>query len=258
LTLEPQQIRHQLEQALASLARARSAELANALRPILFANLDRGRVATFTDGHTGRISEYVRALADRYIALSAFLRELQTQGNSAAWEPLFERMQAWAYNFLLRKGFAATFATQDDALECAMDAALILRDAYFPYDTDFDPWAHVIVQNACRKFMRRGMKKSAIPGEKLVDIEDMLESLADPAPANGDLQNDLAPELEEALSQLAPARSQVIRGIYLDDMSPSEVAGKLGKSVGAIYSLQFNALLDLRKNLTGIRDNLNE
>jgi DNA-directed RNA polymerase specialized sigma24 family protein len=41
-------------------------------------------------------------------------------------------------------------------------------------------------------------------------------------------------------------------------MKPDEIAKKMGKTVGAIYSLRFNALNDLRKILSRNRDNLNE
>jgi RNA polymerase sigma factor (sigma-70 family) len=143
-------------------------------------------------------------------------------------------------------------------VECATEAAIALMDAHFPYDTEFDPWAHIIVHNTCRKYFRQGRRKSTIPEENLVDLDKTLDGMEDPAFGNQDYENDLTEDLSEAIAQLTGARRQVIEFIYFDELRPDVIAKNLGKSVGAIYSLLFNALQDLRKNLSKIRNNVNE
>ncbi len=232
--------------------------LAGNIRPILYSNLERGRIEAYLEGDIDRLGEYVERLAARYAGLSASIHEIQTERTNKAWEPLFERMQTWAFNFLVRKGFHADDSTREIAVECASDAASMLMKAHFPYDTDFDPWAHVIVQNACRKFIRAGTKKSAIPDENLVNLDENLRSLVDPPPEDRDSSKDLTAILPNAIEQLSESRRQVIRLAYFEELSPEEIAAKMGKSVGAIYSLQFNALEDLRKILGPNRNNLND
>jgi RNA polymerase sigma factor (sigma-70 family) len=166
-------------------------------------------------------------------------------------------MQTWAYNFFLRKNFAAGGQTMEIAEECATEAAISLLNTHFPYDTDFAPWAHIIVQNACRKFIHRSLKKSAVPDDKKVELDDERVDadallLAEPIPT------DLDGDLVAALSQLSEARRTVIQYLYFDGLNPEETAQKMGKSVSAIYTLQFHALRDLRKIMNAIRDNLNE
>jgi RNA polymerase sigma factor (sigma-70 family) len=256
--VESETLHHQLEQALERLAETRGDELARQVKPILLANLDRGRIQRFLDGNPDQIQAYVWQVADSFSTLHAYLQKLQTKRDPEAWSPLYERMQTWAYNFFLRKNFAADDRTREIAIECANEAAMQLLNSHFPYDTDFDPWAHILVQNTSRKFIHNSLKKSIVPQEKQVDLEDDLADLNDPSLEAQMLMTELGVELDSALAQLSEARRDVIRMLYFDGMEMEEIAQKLGKSVGAVYSLHFNALGDLRKILSAIRDKLNE
>lgn len=256
--MESETLHHQLEQALERLAETRGDELARQVKLILLANLDRGRIQRFLDGNPDQIQAYVWQVADSFSTLHVYLQKLQTKRDPEAWSPLYERMQTWAYNFFLRKNFAADDRTREIAIECANEAAMQLLNSHFPYDTDFDPWAHILVQNTCRKFIHNSLKKSIVPQEKQVDLEDDLADLNDPPLEAQMLMTELGAELDSALAQLSEARRNVIRMLYFDGMEMEEIAQKLGKSVGAVYSLHFNALGDLRKILSAIRDKLNE
>jgi RNA polymerase sigma factor (sigma-70 family) len=256
--VELETLQHQLEQALEQLAKQRGDDLARQIKPILLANLDRGRIQRFLEGNPAQVDLYVWRVADGFSKLHAYLHQLQTEQASEAWSPLYERMQTWAYNFFLRKNFAADGNTREIAVECASEAAIHLLNAHFPYDTDFDPWAHILVQNTCRKFIHNSLKKSAVPQEKQVELEDDLANLSDLPLEVQMLMSERSAEIEAALAQLSEARRNVIRMLYFEGMELEEIAKKMGKSVGAVYSLHFNALGDLRKILSAIRDTLNE
>ncbi len=256
--LTPKEIQAEIEKRLEAEAEKRGKDLADKIRPILYSNLDRGRIEAYIGGDISRLGEYVERVAEGHRKLSVSIHEIQTTRTSKVWTSLFERMQNWAFNFLVRKGFTANASTQEIAAECAADAASTLLKAHFPYDTEFDPWAHVIVQNACRKFMRAGTKKSVIPEESLLSLDENLRSLDDPPLDNRDPHESMEMELLDAIARLSDARKEVIRLIYFDELPPAEVAKKMGKTVGAVYSLQFNALEELRKILREIRNNLND
>lgn len=258
MSLEPDEIRHMLEDALKALAGSNGGSLARQIKPVLLANLDRGRIQGSTDGDPNRLQVYVWRVAEIFTALNPYLHQLQTEQSYEAWEPLYERMQTWAYNFFLRKGFLADENTREIAIECASDAAANLLSAHFPYDTEFDAWAHIIVQNAGRKYIRKNLKKSMVPEDKKVELDDDLPDPYTPLLELSALQKEFGQELAKALEQLTEARRTVIQAIYLDELEPEEVARRMGKSVGAIYGLQFHGLEDLRKILSPIRDNLNE
>lgn len=253
-----EQLQRELENALNALAHTKDEELARHIRPILFINLDRGRLQTFVEEDPARVQRYVWLVAQTYTRLKPYLHKLQTEQDAETWAALYKQMQTWAYNFFLRKGFRADEHTRDIAIECASDAATIILKSHFPYDTEFDPWAHTIVQNACRKYIHRSLKKSNVPDEKKIELED---ELADPyqtlLEVNA-LQKESGKELLEALNQLSEARRTVIQFIFFEELSPEEVAQRMGKSVSAIYTLQFHGLKDLRKILDTNRDISNE
>lgn len=257
MSLEKAEIQQQLVQALKALAETQGEALARQIKPILFANLDRGRLEA-GQGQAGEISAYVRRVAENFIALNPYLHRLQVEQSPELWEPLYKQMQIWAYNYFLRKGFGAGEPTRDIAIESATDAATFLLSAYFPYDTEFKPWAYITVQHACQKYIQKGLRKSVVPEEMKVELEEEITDGNTPLLEPGALQGEFGEELEEALSQLSEARRAVIRFIFFDELKPDEVAQRMGKSVSAIYTLQFHGLRDLRKILTAIRDNLNE
>jgi len=256
--LQKEQFQRELDNALKKLEKTEGEVPTHKLWSILLANLDRGRVQTFVGEEPARIFGYVCLVVQNFSTLNPYLHQLQTEKRRSAWEPLYKRMQTWAYNYFIRKGFFADNYTREIAIECAGDAATTILKAHFPYDTEFDPWAHTIVQNACRKYIEKSLKKSTIPDEKQIELEDELADSHSPLLEINALQKEMGRELLEALNQLSEARRTVIQSIFFDGLSPEETAKNLNKSVGAIYSLQFNALKDLQKILDTNRDNTNE
>jgi RNA polymerase sigma-70 factor (ECF subfamily) len=241
MNLRRQDILFEIEKALQIL----EPELAASLRPILDANLDRGRVETYVGETFTRTEEYIQRVAVQYARLNPYLQAVQKERSDAVWQPLFDQLQVWAYNFLLRKNFIPDDSTRAIAEECATEAALRILDAHFPYDTEFEPWAYTIVSMSCLRFFRDGTKKSVIPPQNLVELDEELPDLDPTHLMEGADQSDLL----DALSELPEARRQVIQLHYFKGMSLPEIANTLGKSVGATHSLHFNALRELRKIL---------
>jgi RNA polymerase sigma factor (sigma-70 family) len=251
MTSQREDIKLEIEKTLQLLeAEGRSQTAAN-IRLILHANLDRGRVENYIENDIKRVSEYAQRVVDQYAKLNPYIRSIQSDRSDDVWLPLFKQLQYWAYNFLLRKNFVPGLSTSIIAEECATASAMNMLDAYFPYDIDFEPWAHVIVINTCLHFFRDETKKSVIPPQNIVELDEKLSSLEDINPGNRDDNGDLL----QALSRLSDARRQVIQLHYLDDLPLPEVAEVMGKSIGAIHSLHFNALQDLRKILGDNRNN---
>ncbi len=258
MSLEKEQLRVEIEQALEKLAELRGDERIRRIRQVVLNNLERERLQTFMDGSCDGIEAYVQHVDRLFAKLHKYLHQLQIERSYDVWEPLFERMQNWAYNFLLRKNFTKHPQTQELAAACATDAALILLNAYFPYDTEFDPWAHILVQNSCRKFISKNFRKSVVSEKQFVELDENLVSSEQLPLETRALQKEADGELLRALAQLSKARRRVIELAYFDELEAAEIAQILGKSVNAIYSLQFRALQDLRKILGQNRDNLNE
>jgi len=248
---EREDINFEIEKTLQSIEDESGSQTAASIRLVLHANLDRGRVENFIGNDISYVGEYVRRVIEQYARLNSYIQSVQSERLDMVWLPLFNQLQLWAYNFLLRKNFVPGPSTRAIAEECATEAALHILDAHFPYDTDFEPWAHTIITITCLRFFRYGTKKSVIPAQNIVELDDQLPNLEDTNLMNQDDKSDLL----EAMSELSDARCQVIQLHYLDDMSLPEIAKVMGKSVGAIHSLHFNALQDLRKILSKNRNN---
>jgi RNA polymerase sigma factor (sigma-70 family) len=245
-------INAEIEKALVSLAREMGDHIVASIRPILYTNLDRGRVEGFTE-HCS-VGNYVKRVAYYYIRMNSYIAKIQVEKAEEVWADVFKNLQDWAYNFLLRKNFDANSSTRDVADECAVAAATRIIEAHFPYDTDFEPWAHVIVMNTCRKFFRDATKKSIVPPQNIIELDEALASMDDSVEVSRTHLEDKS-DLSQAIAQLSDARRQVIELYYLDELPLPEIAKIMGKSVGAIHSLHFNALQDLRKVLEANRDN---
>lgn len=248
----------ELENALQLLIKREQQELAARIRPILYVNKDKGRITWFIEGQMDRVRDYVFRVAEYYQAQNVYLEKIKIERATEVWEPLFAEMQKWAYSYLKRKDFSGDLASQENAIDCATEAAILLLKAHFPYDTDFKPWAHVIVRNACQKFVQGYFKKTNYRKEEdLVNLEDLLEQLKDHSAQEKEQQKEVGAELRSALAELSEARQSVIEHLYFSDLSVGEISEKMGKSPGAIHSLHFNALNDLQKILNQNRDNTN-
>lgn len=239
-----------LEEALSIFKEQRGANLCIKIKPILYSNLDRGRVQTFTEGNEKCIHDYVELVAEIYERLSPFIHKLQIERSEEAWKPLMQKMYMWAYSYFLRINFEPGEHTMEIAKERATDAAMTLINAHFPYDTEFDPWARVLLIYECRKFIRSSTKKSNIPQEVLVEMDSLSQCIHERLFDNPASKRETRIDLLDSIAKLSTARQQVILGLYFEGFSSNDLAVKMDKSVGAIYNLHFHALKDLQKILS--------
>lgn len=258
MTLQPEVIKAEIEKSLDTLADQEDADFVRKVKSILLTNLDRGRIQKFIEDDINNIQAYVLRVVDSYRCFSHLVNKLQDHQAHTEWEELLGKMQKWAFNFLIRKGFRVESATQEIAEELAVEAAIQILNAHFPFDVSFHSWARVIVQHTCLKYFRKKTKKSVVQDSKLVNIDAIQNLLTDPTHHEREYLDDIRSVLREAISQLSNSRKQVIKLTYFKGLSPKEAAAKMGKSIGAIYNLRFYALEDLRKILGRNRNSINE
>ena len=231
-----------LERALKSIAKQRGQQTAAAIRPILLANLERGRVHYYLNGNgSAQVQEYVGRVTDTYERLSPYLFKVQQARSTDVWMPLFEQIQRWVYNFLKRQSGSLS-GLLDLTTDYAMAASERLLTAYFPYDTEFDAWACVLVQNVCREHLRRERKAPVVLDDELI------ERLSGLSQAEGEHQRRLRIDLFEAIENLSSvSRRRLSSMYYFQGLSLPEIAHKMGRNMTATYKLHFDALTELRK-----------
>jgi|GEM_PF-786191 len=243
-------LKETLEDVLASLQADTGMETIDALRPILFSNLKKGRLFSFTEGDPQKVKNYVLKVAEIYARLHDYLVKVQVDRDDLTWGSLFEQLQKLSKSYFIRKGFNPAQVNDEIAFGQATEAAMIILMANFPYDTEFEPWVNVIVQNCCLKYMRSSMKGTVIPAQKIEVLDDVLsETLTNSEEKEQAAERDLLADVITAIEQLPILRKTVINYRYLGGLSSDEIAAKIGKSKTEVYSLHFNAIRDIQKIL---------
>lgn len=258
MSFQPNAINREIESALETLAQHSNIEMVSKIRPILYANWDRKRVQTYIEDHISTAAEYIDRVAEKFEALNPYIHKLQIERADDVWGPLVKDMQKWAYRYLVKKGYNASQTTWEIAEERAHDAAKSILTAHFPYDTEFEPWARVVVRNACLKYIRSNAAAPPVLEDNLENLEDKLNGLTGFISQDEHSMANEYDDLFAALQKLSNSRRQVIEMKYFQGLSPSEIAAKLGKSIPSVHLLQFRALEDLRKILAQNRNKLNE
>jgi RNA polymerase sigma-70 factor (ECF subfamily) len=112
-------------------------------------------------------------------------------------------------------------------------------------DRHVSAWLYRTAHNAVVDYFRRQQHRQHLPlNENLVNGDDNPVMTVDRALA--------AAEIREALQRLSPDQRRVIALKFLEGMSNQDVALVMGKSVGAVKSLQHRALATLQRQLTPV------
>jgi len=106
--------------------------------------------------------------------------------------------------------------------------------------TSFSGWLYRIAHNLVVDHFRSGAQDKQVP------LDDWSPSDEEP-PADAAEHSLLGEHLRGAIGRLTEEQGTVISLKFLEGMSNAEVAGVIGKSEGAVKSLQFRGLAALRQ-----------
>lgn len=252
----------ELKEALRIWGQDRSPDLVEEVTRIVQVNWQRDRACHFMSG--GKVNgpqAYVERVGERYQRLSPYVRSLQVDKETEAWEELMEKLQLWSYNLLGRLAFPSNAVRYRRSVDLATDAAAEILTAHFPYDVDFEPWAYVLVRNVCYRYMRAYLDGGKIPPERLVNLEaydGWLRNLVDERAeerlheaAEREAWKRTRAALLAAIEDLPPSEKEVIRLYYFEGLTFEEMAKRTGKRANALYQYHFRALGKLRDALDG-------
>ncbi|MFZ0547045.1 MAG: hypothetical protein WAM60_16490 [Candidatus Promineifilaceae bacterium] len=129
-------------------------QTANQIRPIIYDNMDRGRIAAFLANDEHTLEQYIYTVADNYNSLAGRLYQLQIVHSQEHWQPLIAQIQRWLGALFMRKGFLIheVRALIKQSAECT---ALDILSLPYPYDVDFDVWVMVITERNSRRLLIR-------------------------------------------------------------------------------------------------------
>jgi RNA polymerase sigma-70 factor (ECF subfamily) len=167
-------------------------------------------------------------------------RENASRGDSEALGHIYDAYAERIYSYLYRR-------LGDSSLAQDLTADVFLRVVEVAGTPRFcqgalAPWLYRLAHNRLVDHFRRS-KEAPMP-ENLPDVASDSSSVG--------LEMGVEPGvLRSALRRLTPDQQQVIALKFLEDWSNAQVAVALGKSEGAVESLQFRALGSLRRILEG-------
>ncbi len=170
------------------------------------------------------------------------LIERVRKGDQDAARALFERYFDRIYNYVY-----ARLGRAEDAEDLAIDTmtrSLTRLDQFQDQGVAFSSWVYKIAHNATIDHYRRHGKVTLVSLEQAT-----LPQSADPSElAVEQLSNE---DLRTALRALTDEQQQVLILRFFQDLTAAQVAGIMGKSVGAVQALQHRALGSLERALLG-------
>jgi RNA polymerase sigma-70 factor (ECF subfamily) len=160
------------------------------------------------------------------------------QGDPAAFTEIYERHQPAIYRYVFYR--VGDVAVAED-LTAEVFVRLVERIDRFTYrGRPLLAWLYSVARNLVADHHRR----TGPPREVPLD-ERVLATIADP---NNPIQHSLTQlRLAHALSHLTALQSEVVVLKFVEGLDNRTVARLLGRSVGAIESLQHRALVALRR-----------
>ena len=162
-----------------------------------------------------------------------------------AWQTIFNQHYPRLYSYLYYQ--VGNSDTAEDLCGQVFERAVKHIHRFKPRDGGLAGWLTRIAQNLARDYHRRNHTRAPAPLEL---NETWLSQGKDPSSLL--LEQETSQYLYQALQRLTEEQRNVILLRFLAQMKLSEIARMMGKSVGAIKSLQHRALATLRKELEKI------
>lgn len=237
----------QLEDALALFLQS-NAGFYDSITPILWTNLEEGRIAKLLEsGTVASIEAYVQRVKQNHDHWHTYVHKLQVEQDVGVWDDKYVKLQKWAYRSLEKRLDLPKEQLYEHGLTCATDSAEVLLTKRFPYDVHFERWAYVVTQNICLRLVTKFGKQL----EKVADLgelDEWLDSLADPAGDTHHANQELRHQLFQAIAKLSlEADRQFLHLYYFEHKTFDEIAETMGVTKNALYQRHRKALIKLRK-----------
>lgn len=200
----------------------------------------------------GDIECYIARVVATISQWQSLAEDLQIKKTEEAWQNFFPKLQLWAYKLFCKWGAFLDNERLNEANKASIDGATAIFTSYFPFDVSFEAWAYNLQRNVCRHRVRDSIKRANEPvGQALeLDAWDGWEiRLPDPAIESLDSviwEKEAYNKVQKSLELLTIDQQAFIELYYFNGFTYGEVANLMDKSKNAIYSLNHNAIKQLR------------
>ncbi|MEK6646638.1 MAG: RNA polymerase sigma factor [Candidatus Firestonebacteria bacterium] len=163
--------------------------------------------------------------------------EKAKDSDSKAIAEIFEHYYTKIYRYL----YYRTMTTQD-AEDLASEVFVKVVKSIKRQSGNFESWLYMIAKNTLTDYYRRNSVR-----KEYVSDEEVLENIPDNAKINsGSLTQE---ELKIAINKLTNEQQEVVTLRFIEGYDNRETAQIMDKSIGAVKSLQFRALISLKEIL---------
>lgn len=242
-------INHGLHQALNQLAVSCGENFTAEVASIVWKNKESGRVEWYLKNNkTSQPGDYVQRVAYYYTELYSYLYSLQIVKEEIAWAILYPKLFGWAKSILSKycQGYNNLYEITQDVTQKTFIAIV---EATFPYDTDFNPWAYLVVRNIALGHTHFDTIYKEPDANSLESIDFKLHQLGSSVEEQVIKENEIK-ALHEAITCLPYKQRQFIELYYLELKSYQEIAEITGSKNNTLYKLHFDALKTLGKILS--------
>jgi RNA polymerase sigma-70 factor (ECF subfamily) len=175
------------------------------------------------------------------VVMADLLRRIAERSDPSAFRELYEAFGPRVKAYMIRQGADAGTAedlAQETLLTVWRKAALYVGDK-----GSMTTWVFTIARNLRIDRLRREVPWQELPEERLAQPSD--EPLPDEAMAEKERQQ----RVQSALAALPPEQKEVVALAYLEGLSHSEIAGRLGMPLGTVKSRMRIAYQKIRQTL---------
>jgi RNA polymerase sigma factor (sigma-70 family) len=183
------------------------------------------------------------ALIGEHVTDEEVMRSVKS-GNVKMLAILFERYHVKLYNYFLR--LAGNKSVSEDLTQEVFLRILKYRDT-FRYESKFTTWMYQIGRNVHIDYLRKYKKEMPLE-EKWEE-----EVAADTQPEQKTLEEQDMVFLHKALSQLTPAKKEVLVLSRFQGMKYREISQLLGCSLSTVKVQVHRAIKDLRKTYLSLK-----
>jgi RNA polymerase sigma-70 factor (ECF subfamily) len=176
--------------------------------------------------------------------MADLLQRIAERSDPAAFRELYEAYGPRVKAYMMRKGADAGTAedlAQETLLTVWRKAALYAGDR-----GSMTTWVFAIARNLRIDRLRREVPWQELPEER------MAEASGEPLPDEAVAEKERQERVQTALSQLPPDQREVVTLAYLEGLSHSEIAERLGVPLGTVKSRMRIAYQKIRQALENL------
>lgn len=164
------------------------------------------------------------------------------EGSAQAFASLYDRYVDQVFAFVYHR--VGHRQTAEDLVGDVFLRALRRIDTFTWQGTDFGAWLITIARNRVTDHFKSARIRLEAPVEEIFDTG---AALGRDDPESAALAHELAAKVHEALSQMRDEHAEVLQLRFIQHLNVAETGAVLGKTEGAVKSLQYRALQALAR-----------